>query len=79
MDAAEDDWLGTKEAARLLGVVPRTLYRLIDDGDLPAYKIGRVIRLRRSDIAAFLERSRIAPGTLEHLYPGEDGRGGTDG
>ncbi len=62
-------WLGTAEAARHLGLTPRTLYRLIDSGELPAYKFGRVIRLKRSDVDAFIEGARIAPGTLEHLYP----------
>ena len=62
-------WLGTSEAAERLGVVPRTLYRLIDEGQIPAYKMGRVFRLKRSDVDEFIERSRIQPGTLEHLYP----------
>lgn len=62
-------WLGTAEAAGWLGITTRTLYRLIDAGDLEAYKFGRVIRLKRADVEAFIERSRIQPGTLEHLYP----------
>ena len=47
----------------------RTLYRFIDEGELPAYKFGRVIRLKEDDVVAFVERSRIVPGSLEHLYP----------
>lgn len=47
----------------------RTLYRFIDEGQLTAYKMGRVIRVQESDIEAFIERMRIVPGTLEHLYP----------
>ena len=62
-------WLGTAEAARYLGLTSRTLYRLIDEGQLPAYKFGRVIRLKQADVDAFVEGSRIAPGSLEHLYP----------
>lgn len=61
--------MGSAEAARYLGITTRTLYRLIDSGDLPAYKLGRVIRLKRSDVEAFIEGARITPGTLEHLYP----------
>ena len=30
---------------------------------------GRVIRLKATDVDAFIEASRIEPGTLEHLYP----------
>lgn len=62
-------WLSTQEAARRLGVTPRTLYRFIDVGDLPAYRLGRVIRLKADDVDAFIEASRIEPGSLEHLYP----------
>lgn len=61
--------MGTAEAARHLGLTPRTLYRLIDEGQLPAYKFGRVIRLKADDVEAFVEGARILPGTLEHLYP----------
>ena len=62
-------WMGTREACEQLGVTLRTLYRFIDEGQLPAYKMGRVIRLQAPDIAIFIERMRIAPGSLEHLYP----------
>ncbi len=62
-------WLSTKEVAEWLGITLRSLYRFIDEGDLVAYKFGRVIRLQKSDVEAFLEASRITPGTLEHLYP----------
>lgn len=65
----EIQWLGTAEAARHLGLTPRTLYRLIDEGQIPAYKFGRVIRLKLDDIEAFIESARIQPGALEHLYP----------
>ena len=62
-------WMGTREACERLGVTLRTLYRFIDEGQLPAYKMGRVIRLQATDIDAFISRMRIAPGSLEHLYP----------
>ncbi|MHB8220518.1 MAG: helix-turn-helix domain-containing protein [Acidimicrobiales bacterium] len=62
-------WLSTKEAADRLGVALRSLYRFIDEGELVAYKFGRVIRLREGDVEDFIESCRIAPGQLEHLYP----------
>jgi excisionase family DNA binding protein len=70
---AHKDWLGVPGAARYLGVYLRTMYKLIDQGDIPAFKIGRVFRIRRSDLDDFLERSRVQPGTLAHLYdPGHE-------
>ncbi len=62
-------WLSTAKAAARLGITPRTLYRLVDEGQLPAYKMGRVIRLKQHEVDAFIDSSRIEPGTLEHLYP----------
>jgi len=62
-------WLSTREAASRLGVTLRSLYRFIDEGDLAAYKFGRVIRLKEADIDRFIESCRIAPGDLEHLHP----------
>ena len=62
-------WLGTKEASDRLGITLRTLYRFIDEGALPAYKFGRVVRVKEADLEAFIESSRIEPGSLRHLYP----------
>ena len=62
-------WMSTREAARRLGVTARTLYRFVDEGALPAYQMGRVYRIKQSDVDAFIEQARIPPGSLEHLYP----------
>lgn len=67
--ADEIEWLGTKEASARLGVTLRSLYRFIDEGNLAAYKFGRVIRLKGEDIESFVQTCRIRPGQLEHLYP----------
>ncbi len=61
--------MSTPDAMAYLGVQLRTLYRLIDEGRLPAYKLGRVIRLKREEVEAFVEGARIQPGELGHLYP----------
>lgn len=67
-------WLSTQDAAKRLGITPRTLYRFIDQGELPAYRLGRVIRLKQEDVDRFIEASRIEPGSLEHLYPESPGK-----
>jgi excisionase family DNA binding protein len=65
VSTADIEWLNTNETAKRLGITPRTLYRFIDDGKIPAYRFGRVIRLKESEVAAFIEASRIVPGTLD--------------
>lgn len=62
-------WLSTKECCARLGVTVRTLYRFIDEGQLVAYQMGRVIRVQEPDLQKFVESVRIAPGSLAHLYP----------
>lgn len=46
----KDEWLGTGEAADELGLTLQGLYRVIDEGRLPTVRVGRVIRIRRSDV-----------------------------
>ncbi|MCU1491589.1 MAG: DNA-binding protein [Acidimicrobiaceae bacterium] len=67
--AAPTRWLSTRHAADYLGVNLRTLYRFIDEGAIPGYKFGRVIRLKESDLERYVEAARIVPGSLEHLHP----------
>jgi excisionase family DNA binding protein len=63
-----------QRAAGELEVTTRTIYRFINDGKLPAYRIGRVYRIRRADLGAFLTSAALQPGDLDHLV--EDGKDG---
>jgi putative molybdopterin biosynthesis protein len=58
---------GWVSRARLLGVTPTTVYRLMNTGQLPGYRIGRLIRVRHVDLDAYLRSVQIEPGTLDHL------------
>ena len=66
----EWDWIGTSGAARLLGVQVRTVYRFIEDGRLPAYRFGRVIRVARADLDKFIISCRIEPAQSPDLCVG---------
>lgn len=68
-ERSQIEWLGTTAAARRLGITTRTLYRFIDEGHIPAYRMGRVIRVKGEDIDVYIEGCRIEPGTISHLYP----------
>jgi len=69
MSESTIQWLGTKEAAERMGITPRTLYKLANEGKLPMYRMGRVFRLKQDDVDAFIETTRVEPGSLSHLYP----------
>lgn len=59
----DGDWISTTHASKSLGVTPSTLYRLINDGQLRAYRIGRVIRIKQEDLDAYIESSRAGSPT----------------
>jgi len=50
----ERDVLTVAQAAELLQVSTDLVYRLVSSGELPAKKVGRIWRLHRSAIQAFL-------------------------
>lgn len=70
MRAHDTGWMGCPEVAGRLGVSLRTVYGMINRGDLPAYHMGRVIRVRRTDLQSFLLAQRLKPGDLDHLLSG---------
>ena len=49
-----------QETADICAVSIRTIRRAIDRGDLPAHRIGRLVRISDADIAMFLSASRSA-------------------
>lgn len=51
-------FLTTEEVLGYLKVTPRTIYRLIRTGELPAVRIGRQWRFRRADLDEWLDRQR---------------------
>lgn len=66
------NWLGVPALAKELGVTMRTAYAILDAGDIPCYRIRRVLRIKRVDVDTYLERVKVQPGELRHLYlPGE--------
>ncbi len=51
--------LGVREAARLLGVSEKTVYRWIKDGRLPAYRINEQHRFNRAELLEWATSRRI--------------------
>lgn len=64
-------WLSVQTVAAELEVTTRTIYRFINDGQLTAYRIGRVYRILRSDFDDFLREAALRPGDLDHLVERE--------
>ena len=51
------DWLSPTAAASRLGVQVRDVYRLIDTGGLPGYRIGGSVRLLAHEVDEFGRQS----------------------
>ncbi len=43
------------EVAQLMRVSKMTVYRLIKQGDLPAFRVGRGYRMREEDVHRYLD------------------------
>ena len=72
-------FLTTDEVLAYLQVNLRTVYRLIDAGQLPAVRVGRQWRFRRTDIDAWLDQRQPAargpgPVPVPHPTPATPGR-----
>lgn len=73
---AADEEITVAAAGRLLGLSQHALEALIERGELKAEvtmptrtRGHRRIRIQRSSVDDFLERARVKPGELAHLYP----------
>jgi excisionase family DNA binding protein len=54
-----EEYLSPKGVSKYLKVSKPWPYVMAKRGILPYHKMGKVIRFKRSDIEAFLERSRV--------------------
>jgi excisionase family DNA binding protein len=74
----EESFLTVAEVAALLKLNQQTVRNWIDQGSLPAFKVGRRVRIRRSDFERLLAESSLgAPGGSRDRGPSaEDFWGG---
>ncbi len=68
-----DDWIGIEDAAGYLAIPVRTLYRLAQRGQVPASKVGRTWRFKRSILDQHLATADYRPAGAASSRPGLDG------
>ncbi len=56
-------WLSVPEAAEYLGIKPDTVYAWIHQRGLPAHRIGRLRRIDREEIDAWVKSGGAAQAT----------------
>ena len=47
--------ISSREAAKMLGVTPRTVVRLVERNEIPGFKVGDVWRFYREDIQQYID------------------------
>ena len=57
-DPQDRKFLTVREVADELGKSERSVWRLIEDGELPVDKFGSSTRVKREDLDAYIERCR---------------------
>lgn len=58
--AVETTYMSLEEVAEFLGVTYQLIYRLARSGELPAVRLGKLYRVSRTDLDAYLERKKRA-------------------
>ena len=56
------EWFSADGLVRWLGIGRTKTYEMLSSGEIPSYRIGRLLRIRRQDVEAWLERNRYRPG-----------------
>jgi excisionase family DNA binding protein len=54
----EKEFFNINELSEHLGIKKSTLYGMVENGDLPHYRIGRLIRFRCDDVDSWIEAHR---------------------
>ena len=55
-----DSWIGVEEAAAYLGVPKETIRNWIKKTDIPAHKIGKLWKFKRSELDAWIKSGKSA-------------------
>lgn len=59
--------LTVKEAADILRVCTKTIYKIINSGELPAVKVGREMRIAKSNIIDYLRQGNCKKSNPIHV------------
>lgn len=54
-DEIENEYLTPKEVMSLLYIGRNTFYKLVNSGELPAFRLGKLWRVRREDLKKVLK------------------------
>lgn len=58
----QQEWMSPEEFREWLGIGRTKCYEIISRNEVPSYKIGKLRRIRRSDVERWLEARRAVSG-----------------
>lgn len=64
-----------RECGELLGVTDRTVWSLVNQGELQAVRFGRSVRVDPADLRAYIDRCKTTATTPNSATPGQEGGG----
>lgn len=59
MNYSKENMVNMSELAAFLGIKMSTLYAWVHSKSIPHYKIGRLVKFRRSEIDEWLEQRKV--------------------
>ena len=63
----KDNLMGIEELASYLGVKVSTLYKWVHAKQVPYYKIGRLVKFRKSEVDCWIEDKRVGEVNIDTL------------
>ncbi len=54
----DNEFLNIKEVSQYLGIKISTLYFYVENGDIPHYRIGRLIRFKKQEVDQWMEGNK---------------------
>ena len=65
MASSGEEYLTVADVAATLKLNPQTVRNMVDRGEIPAIRIGRRVRITRSDLEQVLKQERIGAPTTK--------------
>ena len=53
------EYLKIEDISAYLNIKSKTLYAMVESGDIPHYRIGRLIRFKREDVDLWMEAKKV--------------------
>jgi excisionase family DNA binding protein len=57
-----DRWLSVDEIADHLGLKPDTIYKWVRNKDMPAHKVGRLLKFQKKEVDQWVKEGKAASG-----------------